>query len=341
MHRAALVLAVIVLAGCAGGGQPPGASCATCPAGTTLDSSGNWTLAPPAWHVGDWWNFTGTLGGGSFSHIVTAETAAEWFLDTDNPSSAFRNTQSDTSYLGPIRKSDLAGSQADDRVEYLKWPLVQNATWTTKWDHTSMNLKGRFVVNVGPKPQDDGLPAYYVEARQLNGTLYASYAFTPALGWFRNVTFYDGHGVPQFAFALANFGHNYPGTYVRWRTQSVADVSGALTDAPTTGNFDVPLNATDVYAVIALDCVSGTAMIGVDPLPVATSIAGVDPRGTGGGGDPCPATFHFTGSVGPPKAPPQGGAEAWGYVVVGGPATVGTYSLRVLIRWEQVLTLPA
>lgn len=307
------------------GGQSPSCGTPDCALPATQAKA---TLGLPVWHVGDWWNYTVSLGGRSaFTHVVSADHGDEWFMDTDNPTSAFHDLQQDTSYLGPIRKSDIAGSQGTDRIAYMQWPLADNKTWTTQWDGTTKTVKAHRI----------DAAHYLMEARNGDGTAYAHYVYDADVGWFRNVTFHNEiPGLPEFSFQLSAWGHNYPGTVARWHLQTIADLAGDLAAPPASGNFDVPLNATDVWAAISVSCTSGTAILGVAPLPVATSIAGTDPRGAGMGGSPCPQSGNFTGSAGAAKAPPQGGSsETWGYSVAAAPGTVGTYVMKILVRSLQ------
>ncbi len=329
------LLFALLSSGCAGGGTAETSLTCDGPSCGVPAVGGTRTAVPPVWAVGDWWNFTSISGGSSFSHVVSGDLGADWFMDTDNPTSAFRNAQDDTSYLGPVRKSDLAGSQGADRVEYLKWPLADNKTWTTRWDQQEVRLTAHLVTNDGTRVL--AVPRFYVEARYMNGTMYAAYTYDPEVRWFSAVAFYDGRGEPQFGFQLANYGRNYPGNVVRWRLQTVVDLEGPLSAAGVQAqNFSVPADATDVWVEFRLQCTIGPAGVGVAPAPFFVPD---ETRGAGGGPNACPQDISGAVSAGAPVPPPTGGNEIWGWAINGSPATDGTYALTVIIRWMDVMTV--
>lgn len=319
------VLALVpLLAGCASDGTPPATSPSAFETGCAAPClARNGTVAPPTWQVGDWWNFTSLTGAGSFSHVVTEDLGAAWFLDTDNPGSAFRNAVSDTSYLGPVRKADLAGSQGDGRVEYLKWPLADDASWTTTWDGLRMDLHGRFIAD-RPRAGPAAPWAYHVEARHGNGTLYASYSYVPTAGWFRNATFHGADGRPEFGFELARHGQDYPGTVTRWKVRPVVDWEGPFTAGQAT-SWDVEANATDVYAEWRFTCGSGAVAAAFGRSVVPAQDAGHTTQGA------CPIDEQGAGVVGVP-AVVVGASETWGASVSGAPGTTGGFQLRVWVR---------
>ena len=65
-------------------------------------------------------------------------------MDTAAPDRAFQDAREDVSRLGPQRKSDLAGSQGDDRVQFFQWPLVDGKSWSTRWDHQPVTITATF-----------------------------------------------------------------------------------------------------------------------------------------------------------------------------------------------------
>jgi len=282
--------------------------------------------APPPLAVGDWWNYTITAGGQPsppFTYVVTADSGTDYTMETDSASLAFFNLRSDVSTLGAIRKADLAGSQGDTRVQFLKFPLVDGGNWTATWDGLPITVKAHQT-----KPG-----AFDLTATRADGTPYATYSYDNATRWFSVLDFKDAKGASAFKMSLARSGHGYQGSVARWDLQKVADLNGTFGSGGQQGMFDVPLTATDVWAAMTWDCSTGSAVLGVAPFPIVTSIAGQDPRGYGGGGEPCPSSGAFQGSVGAPKAPAQGGSsEQWDWSVSSAPGSAGSYTCEILVR---------
>jgi hypothetical protein len=315
---AALALALLALAGCAGKGGGTAAPGATAASGPPHAAG----LLPPTLKVGDWWNFTAPTG--ALSYVISADAGDDYTMDTDNAGLAFFNALSDVSTLGPIRKADLAGSQGKDRVEFLQWPLRDGRNWTTTWDGAKVAITAQVSGEVAK-----------MTAKRENGTLYAKYTYSNRTHWFTDLDFMDDAGNSAFELKLQASGSAFGGTVKRWDLTPVANLHGdlAAVPPPPPGSYQVPLTATDVYVSATLACTAGVVNVGTSPSPFVTGIAGADTRGGGVGGQPCPATASFAGSAGAPQAPPQGGAsETWGYSVTAAPGSAGTYSLVVLVR---------
>jgi hypothetical protein len=316
----ALLLVPLALAGCTGPStsSSPGAG-ATAAAGAGDASAAS--LPMPAWAVRDAWTYRS--GDATVTYVVTADQGGDWFMETDSPERAFANLRDDVSRLGPQRKSDLAGSQGSDRVEFFQWPLTDGKTWTTLWDHQPVAITAHVAAGVAT-----------LEAKDRNGTMVYHYTYDPAVRWFKELHHYGADGKEVIGFTLVEAKHGWTGKVARWALQEVTHAHGDLASGPDSAvTFDVPLTATDVWAKLDFTCASGSVLGGVDPFPVVTSVLGVEPRGIGDGGLPCPVDAHHEGSAGAPKAPPQGGSsETWSWAVVAPAGTVGTYNLEVLVR---------
>src|SRR5687767_6415364 len=103
---AAAALAALLLAGCSDVEEPadPG------PVGGADAHGGHAAgahLLAPDWKVGDYWTLTSPQGG-TFTHAVSGEAGGDWVVDTDHPDTAFFDALFDISFLGKVRKSDLA-----------------------------------------------------------------------------------------------------------------------------------------------------------------------------------------------------------------------------------------
>lgn len=258
------------------------------------------------------------------TYVVTAEQSADWVMETDSPERAFQDAHEDVSRLGPQRKSDLAGSQGSDRIEFFRWPLTDGLSWTTQWDDRPVTITAHVTSAQA-----------HLQAVDANGTKAYEYTYDPKVGWMRDMKRFAPDGSELFAGRLTASGHNWTGNVARWDLDAIVARTGTLASpANEHGTFEVPLAATDVWASLHLSCTTGTLNLGVAPMPVVTTMATLEPRGVGGGGgEPCPAEIHFTDSAGAPKAPVQGGtSETWAWSVKGVPGGVGTYSLEVLVR---------
>lgn len=312
---AALVLMLMALSGCSGkgGGLTVTGALQGKPLGHGLEA--------PLLHVGDWWNFT--TPGGSSTWVITGDTGEDYTMETDSPGLAYFNTQSDISTLGQIRKSDLAGSQGKDRVEYFQWPLVDGKNWSTTWDGAKILIKAKMET-----PE-----RYSFEARHENGTLYATYTFDNRTHWFGQIDFKGPDGQSGFLQKLQASGSAYQGTLAHWELKKQFEVHSNLASVTSTSQtYDVPVTVTDVYVDVELHCTSGAAGAGTAPNPFLGSLAGTDPRGAGNPGAQCPIDDSFHGVAGTVKPGPNGGPETWGYDVLGGPATAGHVDFTITLR---------
>lgn len=319
MRAGAFLAPLLLLAGCSESASPGGSGNPS--ASTGLEEG----LEAPTWDVGDWWNFTGPFGG--FDYVVSAADGEDYTIDTAQAGLAWFDAQFDVSTMGPVRKSDLAGSQGSTRVQFFDFPLLDNKTWPMMFDEG----QGGGQLTVTAKRLD--AEAYEMTARFPNGTAYVSYVYDNETEWFRELDFKDAEGNSAFKVTLARRGENFSGPLTRWSYVTEVDIEGELSTVTTAlDQYDVPLTATDVYVDVEVHCVSGSGGAGTAPSPFVGSAAGTDERGAGDAG-PCPLDQSFHGSAGPVQAPPGGGdAETWGRVLMGGAGTVGTYEFAIYIR---------
>ncbi|HUR61377.1 MAG TPA: hypothetical protein VM286_03315 [Candidatus Thermoplasmatota archaeon] len=308
---AALALLAVAGAGCSG----PEAT----PHSPEVLAASKGGLQVPSLKVGDWWNFT--TPGGASTWVVAGETGEDYLMETDSPGLAYFNTQSDISTLGQIRKSDLAGSQGKDRVEYFQWPLMDGKDWTTTWDGAKVSIRAKMET-----PEK-----YSFVAKRENGTLYATYTYDNRTHWFGELDFKSPSGESGFVQKLQASGTAYAGTLAHWDLKVVVDAHSTL-QSPSTSTYDVPLTATDVYVDTELHCTAGFAGAGTAPSPFVGNLVGSDDRGAGNPGAQCPLDESFHGVAGTVRPGPNGGPETWGYDIVGGPGTTGSADLKITLR---------
>lgn len=313
--RVPLLLLVVLstaLAGCGdgGGGGQEGAdgSGGTHPPGHTgsLDE-----IQVPTWQVGQWWQISSEQTGAAFTHVVSGETPTDWVVDTDSPDIAFFDARFDISFLGPVRKSDLAGSQGDDRVQFFQFPLALNKTWTTTWDGATITVT---VVGLDVAGAE-------LEARHVNGTLYAAYTYDVELAYFGEYAFYgpDGETV-GFAATVIDTGAGYTGDLVRWSLDNLFEMHDAIGGRSTT--FTVQPGYTDIWFDVRISC----------PQPGAISVSFGPPTGPAeergfAATGPCPVEVGETTAVAAPTQP-----EVWGLFVAGAPPQNGVIDIVILGR---------
>lgn len=328
---ALLLLVAASLAGCTGGGDAdgdepgmgrPGGH------GAHGDQDAATHLLAPTWEVGQWWRLESEQSSGPFAHVVSGEAGDHWVVDTDSPDIAFFDARSDISFLGPVRKADLAGSQGAQRVEFFQFPLTPGKNWTTTWDGLPIDIHVA-AVEAGKAR---------LQARHENGTPYADYTYDAKTGYFGEYAFYgpDGETV-GFGARVTSSGRGFSGDLVRWDVDPVFEQAGAVSDVGFFSNLPVPLTVTDVYAELTVDCTAGSFVAGVAPMPVVTTVAGLDDRGAGTTTGACPLTMAFAGAVGAPRETVPGSTEEqWGYSASGSPASVGTFSFSIFLRTQTL-----
>ncbi len=269
-------------------------------------------LALPAWQIGDWWTYSSDgIEGGGFTLAVAGDTAQDWIIDTDNRDMAFFDERFDISNLGPQRKSDLAGSQGAQRVQFFQWPLTDLANWTTKWDGVDVTIQAH----------DLGDGKFHLKADSATGP-YASYTYDNATRWVTQWTFYNADGAEQFKSTLQSSGTGFAGTLVRWNLVVAVEEHGPFPTGRAL-NVEVPTTITDVYMIANLTCTQGAIAIAFGPLNQGAADQGYETSGA------CPLTDNHGGVLA--TAPAE--AETWGYAASSAPgATTGRVDLTVWLR---------
>ena len=311
---AVALLPALLLAGCSGGEPDPGTAGLD---GTSMGPHGghaNGThLLAPEWAIGDYWSLRSPQGG-EFTHAVSGESGGDWIMDTDSADTAFFDASSDISFLGKVRKSDLAGSQGDTRVEFLKFPLQSGMSWSTTWDGAPT------MVHVG----DVAAGKAEVTARRADGTTYAKYTYSDEAGYFSHFAFYtpDGSAV-GFEWTLQKSGSGFGGQLVRWALTDLFSSHGPIPSGQSS-TFTVEPGYTDIFVTATLDCQTGAVAIAVGPFTGPAEDRGYSAQGQ------CPLQDN---SAYPVTAPTE--TEQWGGLINAAPTTTGTLELTI---WGRVQT---
>ncbi|MBW3581821.1 MAG: hypothetical protein KY455_01865 [Euryarchaeota archaeon] len=218
-------------------------------------------LIPPEWDYGDWWRYENTAGEQT-AYVVTNDTDATWTVDTDSESTAFFDARFDISFVGTLRKPDLAGQQGDDWVEYIKWPLKDGIEWTTKWDGVERTVRAT----------ERDTMVFTMEAYE-GDRLAVRYTYDHDIRWFTSMMFFDTDG-SEFGMRLVESGHDFDGTLYRYTLEEAW--SGAGPDATGVGGtagptFEVSEAHTDIWVGYTLDCQHGVFSIAVAPVADAQS----------------------------------------------------------------------
>ncbi|MEA3166622.1 MAG: hypothetical protein QOJ26_1494 [Thermoplasmata archaeon] len=307
------LLAVFLLAGCSGS-QPAADADGTGEGMATHDghegaAAGTHLLAP-TWKVGDYWTLSSPQGG-EFTHAVSGESGDDWVMDTDSPDIAFFDARLDISFLGKVRKSDLAGSQGSQRVEFLRFPLQSNMTWSTSWDGAPT------MIHVGKVA--DGKAQ--VKAMRADGSTYAEYTYSDSAGYFSRFVFYAPDGTTVgYEWTLQSSGSGFTKPLVRYSLATLFTTTGPIPTGRAT-NFQVEPGFTDVYVEGALDCTAGAVTAAVGPMTGPAENRGYTAAG------PCPLQKVDSYALTAPTA-----SEQWGAFVNGAPTTAGTLELTVFGR---------
>ena len=258
--RLLLVAAALVacgLAGCAGdaGADVPADGDATSP---DAEAAAGRSLLKPAWAVGDAWVYE--FNGDSTTYVIASETETDWIMETDSPERSFADLREDISRLGPQRKSDLAGSQGEDRVEFFRWPLEAGKTWSTRWDQLDIDVR---VVDLV-----EGV-ATLEATRADDGSLAYRYTFSAGERWFGDLRHFASDGAELVHLSLKEAVRSWTGTLARWTLEEVvADASGPTAQPPlVAGPFDVPAGTTDIWADYHFTCTgTGGFSVAIEPL---------------------------------------------------------------------------
>jgi hypothetical protein len=310
------------LAGCAGEADPASgpregvqSAVATRPDGTQPPPS----LDKPAWALGDAWTYS--VDGSETTYVITAETATDWLMETDSAERAFAEQREDISRLGPQRKSDLAGSQGADRVEFFRWPLTDGASWSTRWDGQTVTI----AASVGVMG-DAGLTA-----TDEAGNVVYRYSYQEATRWFTQLDRYAPDGTQEVSLRLTKAVRNWTGNVAQWSLQPIIEGSGPAGVSPPVvgGPFEVAAGTTDLWAEYHFTC-TGTGGFSVVVEPINPGLAANQGMQDSG---PC-VQVDWEGAF--VEGPHPG---TWAFAITAGGETVA-YDYALLARTRLEVAFP-
>lgn len=242
---AVALVAVVALAGCSGAGEAGGPRPGADVSAGDPEGARSGLLSAPAWAVGDWWTYgiagSGVDPGAPTTYVVTADLGTDWRMDTDSDERAFQDARDDISRLGAQRKSDLAGSQGSDRVQFFRFPIEANATWATRWDGQEVTIRVEGVDAEGAR----------FTARNATHLVY-TYTYDAASAWFGSLGRHALDGSVAFSLQLLDSGHAWSGEAVRYELREL--YAGG---ADATILVDVTDGATDLWLEYAARCTGG------------------------------------------------------------------------------------
>jgi hypothetical protein len=317
-----LVLLAVVVSGCTvepptleQGPSPTGLGPGAPPVGNVTGPApgANLTIdAPPTWVVGQWWRMR--TGNGEETRVVTADGGGAYTMETSDPGVAYFDALSDISLLGPIRASDLAGSQRGSFVEMYRFPLAANNTWTTTWDGVprTITVLGPTIATLAGRSYG----AMALEARE-GERVAVRYNFVPELGWFSFMEFLSPEG--SFRMDLLTSGVGYNGTLAKAAVQVLYQDGPGSTLKPQ-GSFSAPAGLTflDFFVHAEGDSVN-YALTAIAPNNTAYGPAGLGP---------CSANCSLTFQIQLPSAPGTWNLASVGASQGGTRPAVAEYTVR-------------
>lgn len=162
----------------------------------------------PVWSIGNYWTYKMTAGDfeiGTSSLVVTADGGSDYLVGTNDPQIAYFDALFDITFMGEVRKSDLAGSQNGDRVSMFDWPLIEEKAWTTTWDGETLDMYAN--------PMGGPGEFHVMGHRQSDQAMTVEYHYNPAVKWFEYIRFFNAdNGTVAFEMELTDNGEQFTGT---------------------------------------------------------------------------------------------------------------------------------
>ncbi len=242
-----------------------------------LDGEGYAPDAPPAdapvWSLGDYWTFEDNLGN-VYSLVVAEDAGGDWVVLTNDKTLARFDALFDISYVGNVRKADLAGQQGSERIQFFDFPLHHNKEWMTVWDGESRHVvahalpggKFHIVAHVAGNEQGDQ---------------HATYVYDANIGHFESISFFDANGTATYTAERTGAGADFTGTLYRFG--AVEEVHARQVGGPgqAQDQFTVPEGTGELTLTATVDC-------GGQPAPIFYAVQQPNEDGTAAQTPPTP-----------------------------------------------------
>ncbi len=251
-------------------------------------------LVTPVWTVGDYWTYD-TSFGTTWSLVVTADSGSAYTVDTDSASLAFHHDVHDEiGYLGDVRKSNLAGSEAGRDVLYMDFPLENEKQWAMTMDGINHAMQAHML--------DEG--RYHVVGT-VDGITAFEFEYDAAVRWWTWAQWNDDEGQLAFRIDLRDAGSSWAGELVR--IEGILASEGEFAGLENGNQADIDATTAsddaDAYLVYSVECTTGSYAFGIGTLQSAAteSVANTDmseDQGFTDAGRNCPYTQSFSEVIG-------------------------------------------
>ncbi len=221
------------------------------------------TAAPlPEWSVGMYWEFQHSMGGEPgdvATYVVTDVGSSSYTLDVNNKQTAYYDALWDISFVGEIRKTDLAGKQGSTPVAMFEFPLSHEKTWTTTWDGDQLTMTS---MNMGPMQ-------FHVTGKNAAGTTVVDYHYNALKSWFEYITFYNAtSGDEAFRMDLKSHGDDFSGQVYRYAVGERRAFVATAQDGQGIQEVDFAAEWNELHGTFDVFCngdSSGQNLIGINP----------------------------------------------------------------------------
>lgn len=214
MRRFAVLFVLLLLSGCSGGSKGPATSPTLTGTHTPTATLGV-TTDLPNWVPGQSWTYAVEIPGiptTRFKMMVAEDQDELWIVATDNRTKALHHALYSTNpVLGRITKVALSPFQSGEPVEMFRFPLSDQAVWTSAFFGESMDFEAVYDDAVATLP-DVFLPGYQITAKGDSGAR-VLYNYVEAVQWFSDFQYFDAAGTKQIHLSLQQFGETYRGDF--------------------------------------------------------------------------------------------------------------------------------
>jgi len=220
----------------------------------------NDSVGAPSWHVGQAWKQTLAFAGGenvAWTAVVAEDRGGQWLVAVAEKDVAAYHAVYDFADFGLFDKRTLDTTSGGAATSWYGWPLAHGTTWQETYTVTDMygNTTDYTVEYVAA--YDEAIatplgkrPGYAITGTTTDGSPFAEYDYTPAVGWFSAFTGYDpATGEVSYTIETTEAISGYTGVYYVDEAELVLEHvfdSGSQTVAPP-ASFAVAEGATYVY----------------------------------------------------------------------------------------------